>query len=62
MKLSLFSLAATLTTIFAAARAFGFNDWSWLWVFSPLLVLGGAVVVITIAAGIVIVAADFVIR
>ncbi|MFD1418449.1 hypothetical protein [Companilactobacillus keshanensis] len=34
-----------LTLIFAAAKVFGFITWNWLWVFSPLLFVGGVIVV-----------------
>ena len=27
-----------LTLLFAAAKVFGYITWSWLWVFSPLLI------------------------
>lgn len=32
-----------LTLIFAAAKVFGFITWNWLWVFSPLLFVGGVI-------------------
>ena len=29
-------LLGALTVLFAAAKVFGFLDWSWWWVFSPV--------------------------
>ena len=29
-------LGTILVGIFAAAKVFGFTDWSWVWVFSPI--------------------------
>ena len=29
-------LGTVLVGIFAAAKVFGFTNWSWIWVFSPL--------------------------
>ena len=38
-----------LTLLFAAAKVFGYITWSWLWVFSPLLIPVFIVVLITTA-------------
>ena len=43
-----------LTLLFAAAKVFGYITWSWLWVFSPLLIpifLVGLITAIAILAG-----------
>ena len=38
-----------LTLLFAAAKVFGYITWSWLWVFSPLLIPVFIVALITTA-------------
>ena len=43
-----------LTLLFAAAKVFGYITWSWLWVFSPLLIpvsIVGLITTATILAG-----------
>ena len=38
-----------LTLLFAAAKVFGYITWSWLWVFSPLLIPVVAIGLVTTA-------------
>lgn len=42
-----------LSLIFAAAKVFGFINWSWLWVFSPMLITLGLFILCYGIAGIV---------
>jgi hypothetical protein len=40
----LITLPTGLTLVFAAAKVFGFINWSWLWVLSPLWISLGFVI------------------
>jgi len=42
-----------LSLIFTAAKVFGFINWSWLWVFSPMLIALGLFILCYGTAGIV---------
>ena len=44
-----FPFMGVLTLLFVAAKLFGFIDWSWWWVFSPLWIEAAFVVILLIA-------------
>lgn len=41
-------LASTITLIFIVLKLIGVIDWSWFWVFSPLIVSGAIFLVICV--------------
>lgn len=46
-------LVGSLTILFVLLKAFGLITWSWWWVFSPLWIAGGLVLLILVVAFIV---------
>lgn len=46
-----------LTLLFVSAKLFGFIDWSWWWVFSPMLITTAVVAVILGGLGLLVLGA-----
>lgn len=60
--LAVFNFILQLTFLFAVGKVFGFLAWSWLWVFSPILVVIGVAAAIVPGFFLVIGYMDFIDR